>query len=169
MWRRIRVAYNWEFRPAGELCWNLALHFRNEILLLVKRFPILSQREMRPQKLMSDLSAARGFGLTFLAGWRTRREHPLAGGKRPQNHLNEKTCKGTFGWDRIEDFAPPENFVGIWLCTSGMKLCYSWKGLHFKTKRKLRLQRCTSYWSVASELCLTFMASFEANTLIWRN
>ena len=70
----------------------------------------LSQRDSRQQRFMSDFSAASEFCLTLLAGWRTRREHPLARGKRPQNHhLNEKTCWGlryirvAYNWE----FRPP--------------------------------------------------------------
>jgi len=75
--------------PAG---WNwgswissnilLDLHFRHETLLFVKRFSFLIQRETRRQKIMSDYSAAREYRLTFLAGWRTSREHPVASDER---------------------------------------------------------------------------------------
>ena len=126
---------------------------------------ILSQREMRPQRFMSDFCAASKLCLTLLAGWRTKREHPLAGGKRPQNHLNNKTCKGTSGWHTIENFALPENFAGIWLCTSGMKLCYSWKGLHLKTKRNRACKDlCPIALSQVSFACCSWLASRQTRS-----
>ena len=42
--------YHQQFRPAREFCWNLAVHFRNETLLLVKRL-IFEPKRNAPAKI----------------------------------------------------------------------------------------------------------------------
>ena len=78
--------------------------------------------------------------------------------KKQQNHSKKKMCEGTFRWHRIENLASPENFAGIWLCTSGMKLV---KRFSFLSQRETHRQIFLSDYSAAREFGLRVLAGWR--------